>query len=270
MLMLLGAASDGEPKARQVGVIQDDRISEASGVVASRLFEGVFWTHNDGSEGILYAIRRDGSLVGCAKIDAKVHDWEDIATDEKGNLYVSDTGNNADKRSQVNVYRVREPDPQSLKQKHPDKLAVDESWQLELPSERPNIESLFVWRGFGYIIFKQQEESPAPVYRFDLSQPGKSTLEKLTTLPIMRPVTGADIRPDGKELAVLARGALWVFQIDGDVSKVDHGNFTRVNFEAIQSEGVCFADNEIVIVAESREILAVPWKTAPTTNPSKP
>jgi hypothetical protein len=43
-----------------------------------------------------------------------------------------------------------------------------------------------------------------------------------------------------------------------------------VNFEAIQSEGVCFADNEIVIVAESREILAVPWKTAPTTNPSKP
>src|SRR5215210_6734026 len=80
--------------ATRVGTIEEKKITEASGVTASRKYDGIFWTHNDGDDGVLFAIRRDGSLVGRARANAKVRDWEDIAGDADGNLYIADTGNN--------------------------------------------------------------------------------------------------------------------------------------------------------------------------------
>src|SRR4051795_143863 len=118
-------------KAVQVGTMSDKRITEASGVVASRTYPGIFWTHNDGNDGVLFAIHRDGSLVGCAKLDVKVRDWEDIANDHDGNLYVGDIGNNSENRKHVMVYRIREPDPATLKLHDPHKIAVEESWKVE-------------------------------------------------------------------------------------------------------------------------------------------
>ena len=41
----------------------------------------------------------------------KVHDWEDIAIDHDGNLYVSDTGDNDHSRKHAEIHRLREPDP---------------------------------------------------------------------------------------------------------------------------------------------------------------
>src|SRR5262245_3635164 len=75
--LLLTLACNGEPPPR-VGVVADDRINEASGVIASRAHPGVFWTHNDGNDGVLYAMDRSGALIGCGKVDAKIKDWEDI------------------------------------------------------------------------------------------------------------------------------------------------------------------------------------------------
>src|SRR2546429_5362184 len=100
LLMLVCAA----PVAVETGHISDKAIDEASGVIASRQYPGVFWTHNDGADGVLYAIRRDGSLISRAELDVKVHDWEDIAIDEKGNLYVADTGNNENQRKTIAVH----------------------------------------------------------------------------------------------------------------------------------------------------------------------
>jgi hypothetical protein len=110
--------------ATRVGTIAEKKITEASGVAASRRFDGIFWTHNDGDDGTLFAIHRDGSLVAKARIDAKVHDWEDIAADADGNLYIADTGNNQSDRKHVNVYRLREPDPANLAKE----IAIEETW----------------------------------------------------------------------------------------------------------------------------------------------
>jgi len=39
------------PGVLEIGRITNPRITESSGVVASRQFPGVFWTHNDGGGG---------------------------------------------------------------------------------------------------------------------------------------------------------------------------------------------------------------------------
>jgi hypothetical protein len=49
------------------------------------------------------------SLVKQYRVPAKHTDWEDIATDDAGRVYVANTGNNDAKRDAVEVFRLAEP-----------------------------------------------------------------------------------------------------------------------------------------------------------------
>src|SRR5947207_448536 len=97
----------------KLGTIQDADITESSGIVASWRFHGVFWTHNDDAgPAVLFAIGKRGQAVGRVEVsDVTVEDWEDIAADESGNLYIADIGNAGRNRKTLFVHKVREPNP---------------------------------------------------------------------------------------------------------------------------------------------------------------
>jgi len=73
------------PGVRLFAYIRDPRIKESSGVVASRRYADVFWTHNDGGgpkKQVLYAIDREGNTRASFRvIGVTLHDWEDLAID---------------------------------------------------------------------------------------------------------------------------------------------------------------------------------------------
>src|SRR5262249_42704530 len=75
----------------------DPRASrEASGIVKSRRHSGIFWVHNDsGNAPLLFAVRADGRVVRRFRLAIPNLDWEDIATDDHGHLYLGDIGNNS-------------------------------------------------------------------------------------------------------------------------------------------------------------------------------
>src|SRR5438046_2390261 len=103
------------PGVRLLAYISDPRIKESSGVVASRRYADVYWTHNDGGgpkKQVLYAIDREGNTrASFPVIDVTLHDWEDIAIDNAGHLFVGDIGNNDSKRDTLAVYEIDEPNP---------------------------------------------------------------------------------------------------------------------------------------------------------------
>src|SRR5687768_1659587 len=107
-LLLWGACAScqGAPDVVQTGKIDDPRITESSGVVASRQHPKVLWTHNDGGKKeTLFAITREGKTLAEFRIaGAKLEDWEDIAIDNEGHLYLADTGDNGAKRKSIAVY----------------------------------------------------------------------------------------------------------------------------------------------------------------------
>src|SRR5690606_23728923 len=91
--------------------------SEASGLAWSRSNPGMVWTHNDsGHTNSLFLLN-----VACGKIEAKFTiggtiniDWEDMEISigpEEGEsyIYISDTGDNNEKRSEYTIYRFKEP-----------------------------------------------------------------------------------------------------------------------------------------------------------------
>src|SRR5215216_5393637 len=82
------------PGVRLFAYILDSRIKESSGVVSSRRYADVFWTHNDGGgpkKQVLYAIDRQGNTrASFPVIGVTLHDWEDLAIDDAGHLYIGD------------------------------------------------------------------------------------------------------------------------------------------------------------------------------------
>src|SRR6478609_424095 len=109
-------AQEIAPGVQLLAYMSDVRIKESSGVIASRRYADVFWTHNDGGgpkKQVLYAIDREGNtLSSFSVIDVTLHDWEDIAIDDDGHLYIGDIGNNDAKRDTLAVYEIDEPNPQ--------------------------------------------------------------------------------------------------------------------------------------------------------------
>ena len=87
-------------------------VPEASGIVKSRRHAGIFWVHNDsGNPPSLFAIRADGRIIREFRLEIPNIDWEDIAIDDHGHLYVGDIGNNLGALPIRAIYRIDEPDP---------------------------------------------------------------------------------------------------------------------------------------------------------------
>ncbi|MEY2407412.1 MAG: hypothetical protein QOF48_82 [Verrucomicrobiota bacterium] len=246
---------DVAPGVRQLGRLSDLRISESSGVVASRRHEGVFWTHNDGGgprRQILYAINRKGDTQSSFAIAGAIfQDWEDIAIDDAGHLFVGDIGNNDAKRPELAVYQIDEPNPAAPGQP----VLVGRHWQLHFPGAPFDCESLFIWQGYGYVISKVFENARAQIFRFPLTESkSPAVLELVATTRIESPVTGADISPDGKRLGIVAKNGAYVFRIDGDVARVIHSKSFHTRFKDEHVEGCCFVPDGLLATSENRDI----------------
>ena len=86
---------EAAPGVRIIGRITHPRLTESSGVVASRQFPGVLWAHTDGGgprKQNLFAITREGRSLGEFYVtDVLLADWEDIAIDDQKHLFIADT-----------------------------------------------------------------------------------------------------------------------------------------------------------------------------------
>lgn len=82
-------------------------LNESSGLII--LSENHFWSHNDsGGKPELYEIDSTGKLTRTLKItNAKNMDWEEITLDKQDNFYVGDFGNNANKRRDLTIYKIK-------------------------------------------------------------------------------------------------------------------------------------------------------------------
>ena len=243
------------PGVRLLARISDPRIKESSGVVASRRYTGVFWTHNDGGgpkKQVLYAIdRKANTRASFPVVGVALHDWEDIAIDDAGHLFIGDIGNNDSKRDALAVYEIDEPNPQL----GAGPISPKRAWNLRFPQAPFDCESLFVWKDQGYVISKVFDKAHAQVFRFPLKDTNEPlTLELVATTKIESPVTGADISADGRLLGLVAKNGAYVFRIDGDVTRVINATPHHTKLKNEHIEGCCFVPEGLLATSERRMI----------------
>jgi hypothetical protein len=246
---------DVAPGVRLLARISDPLIKESSGVVASRRYADVFWTHNDGGgpkKQVLYAIDRKGNTRAFfSVIDVTLHDWEDIAIDNAGHLFIGDIGNNNAKRKTLAVYGIDEPNPQA----GAGSVSPKRVWKLKFPQAPFDCESLFVWKDDGYVVSKVFDKAHAQIFRFPLKETNEPlTLELVATTKIKSPVTGADISADGTLLGLVAKNGAYVFRIDGDVTRVSNANPHHTKLKNEHIEGCCFVPEGLLVTSERRTI----------------
>ena len=130
------AEEEVTPPIERIGVVAHEPITEMSGIVKSRTYDGVYWVHNDsGDEARLFAIDAEGRVIfpsfltasyyaesaepgrepwpGLSIAQASNVDWEDVAV-EDGQLYIGDIGNNGNARRDLGVYVLNEPNPRAI------------------------------------------------------------------------------------------------------------------------------------------------------------
>jgi len=221
MFCLLRASAQDLPP---VGRFDHKPLTESSGIVKSLRYPGVWWTHNDsGNAPTLFATTLKGKLIREVPLPSASNlDWEDLALDERGNLWVGDIGDNLKWRSSLTLYRVADPDPRSRV------TARATPFVFQYPDSPHDAETLLAREGHLFVVNKVPPPEVTTVYvadpavRTPLSPgvPGQSLpapLSRVTSLKFAFPITGGDVSRDGKRLALTGCDGLYVFVGDGKV-----------------------------------------------------
>ncbi|MDQ6788408.1 MAG: hypothetical protein M3033_16510 [Acidobacteriota bacterium] len=209
--------SNDYEKPQIAGTISTKEITENSGIAASRCNENVFWTHNDsGDDAFLFAINSKGEKLGTWKVAvAQNKDWEDIAAfkNERGEcfLYVGDIGNNERLKSEMTIYRVKEPTVSDANKSSSKENAIEteraEAIRFDYPDMRHDAETLLVHPQTGdiYVLTKSLSHASG-IYKlaanYDLTK--TNTLKKIADFSVPAVpdglLTGGDISIDGKRV----------------------------------------------------------------------
>lgn len=238
-------------------------VRECSGIAKSNQFENVFWVHNDSASGSdLYAIDRSGKLLSIIPTSIPNTDWEDIATDNDGNLFIGDFGNFSNTRRNLAIHSLAEPDPsanhsgvayQSFPFAYPD--------QNDFPPQKRlfDCEALFWADGNLFLLTKSLGDTNTRLYRFnELKENELNTPERIGFFDIGPPVTAADASPDGKRLAVLTTRSIWIFDRPAKGWNYLDGTARFNKIEAGQCEAICWdGPKQLIIANENRELFSV-------------
>jgi hypothetical protein len=105
-------------KITRTGNLENPRLSEVSGMVASRNSPGVLYAINDsGDSATLYAFSEKGQHIAQWLIKARNKDWEDLDSIELNNqnyILIGDTGDNLKINRKGTFYLIAEPLPARL------------------------------------------------------------------------------------------------------------------------------------------------------------
>jgi len=248
-------------------------ITETSGIVKSRLWQNVFWVHNDsGDEARIFAINALGNVIvpewaksnyqGISIAGAANVDWEDICTDHQGNLYLADCGNNDNLRRDLTIYVIKEPSPTTTSVTSVfKKFNFYYPEQDSFPPTKKNFdcEAIYYKDDSIYLLTKHRSDKNTSLYKLDSPElffDNPAVL--IDEFPIDGRVTGADCSPEGKKLAILTYKSIWLFELADNSENFFKGKISYLSFDAKDCEGICFDENDLIVVSEPGSIYRIP------------
>ena len=187
-------------------------------------------------------------------------DWEALAADADGHLYIGDFGNNGNKRKDLAIYRVNPAKPDTIMAK----INFYYPEQTEFPPKKSkriyDCEAFFVHKKHFYLFTKNRSakfDGSLNVYKVPNIE-GNHKAELIGTMKTCSvynkcAITGADISPDGSKAILVSGDKLFVITGFGE------DNFANANMKVIalghesQKEAVCFTDNNTLLIADEKE-----------------
>jgi hypothetical protein len=192
------AADDSSPSSFN---IEDPRITESSGLAASRAHPGVYWTHNDSSDGaFVYAVDSEtGKTVARVTLRGigRPRDVEAISIGPDGNVYVGDIGDNLG-GTWPYVWIYRFPEPKVLK----DTTVTATQFTVKYEGGPRDAEAMMVHPKTGRVYIASKSDEDAGLYEAPatLSPQGTNVFRRVADLDLE--VTDGAFAPDGSRLVL--------------------------------------------------------------------
>ncbi len=264
--------------------IQNDAITELSGIAASQLAIGGWYVHNDSGDGPnAYLVDENCRTRATLRVAGTVaFDWEDASSttlpDGRPSVMFADIGDNLTVRNTIRVVEIAEPSQLV----DADQLAIDvvpyATYRISYPNDRHNAEALFVTPDRHLGIITKSESGKATVYlSADAASDAQQTLQLVGVASLdlterwpsspapgarQLQVTAADMTPDGTLLVIRTTARAWVWRVPGDVPTDVEGDawsqamrqapLTTIEFpQMTQAEAIAFDANGTNIVSAS-------------------
>ena len=232
------------------GLMENENITEASGLAASRTNKGFFWTHNDSKDANrLFLFDENGRDKGTFYIEkATNRDWEDVDMVTINNtpyIYVADIGDNDEKYNNKYIYRIKEPKIAQPAKPIVDTLHGTETFVINYPDANRNAEAMMIDQKTYDIYIVSKFEDSVQVYM--IPYPQSTTLPNMAKLVVKLPityVTAGSISPDNQEILIknLDNVFYWKRKKDESIATALKRPFTILPYtKEPQGEALAFA-----------------------------
>jgi hypothetical protein len=246
---------------RVAGQLDEPALREASGLAASLRNPEILWIQGDSGE--LYALTEDGRSLGFLGLPGvRLFDLEDIAAapcpDFRGScLWLADTGDNNQRRPQVAIYAVLEPEVSSSRPLVHAKAEHIWRFPVAYPEGPIDSEALVVAPDLSSLfLFEKSATDRARV--FELKSPFvEAEVGQMTQIAVVRSpgvpipmgqmITGADLHPSGDRLLIRVYSGSFEYQLESSADltalpeleprMVALGPLTETQGEAIAYDG---------------------------------
>ncbi|MEZ4937133.1 MAG: hypothetical protein R2799_06020 [Crocinitomicaceae bacterium] len=242
----------------------DSLLEESSGIVVAT--DSTFFTINDsGNDPVLFEINQKGKVIRQITIKAKNRDWEDLAKDELGNVYIGDFGNNSNSRKDLKIYKLPK---QELRKNEIQPIAYSIMYpdQKKFPPEKYELyydcEAFVVRDNFAYLFTKNRTDpfdGLSKVYKVDLNTT-KTTVEKIGELQLCKggwyPCSVTAASYDNGQLLLLTYSQIIRFK-NFDFNHPEKSSFDYIPLGKIeQFEAICQnPKGEIILTSEKHKII---------------
>ncbi|MEM9832300.1 MAG: hypothetical protein AAF944_16835 [Bacteroidota bacterium] len=196
-----------------LGLVDDERLEEVSGLVASRNNPGMVWVHNDsGNPAEIYLLDSQAQLRAIYVLGEEQRDWEDIAIgpgpeEEANYLYVGDIGDNFTLYSENRVLRFPEPTLSPSRSIYTNTIHQIDTITFSYPDEQWDAETLLLDPITKNLYLLSKEMSSTRIYCLPYPQRTDTLISAryLLTIPFeganfLDRLVAGDISVDGQEL----------------------------------------------------------------------
>lgn len=229
-------------------------IRESSGLARGDS-AGLVWTHGDGgTPATLYLASLAGRLRGELPLAPLVnHDWEELTRDPAGRFYVGDVGNNRNDRRDLAIYRVAvgaggRPQVDTIAFRYPDQTAFPPP-----PARRHfDCEAMLFYDDSLHLFTKDRSRLHRTRYYVVPARPGRHVAVLRDSLRLRTLVTGAALSPDGRQVALLGYGGMFLFDGPPGARLFRQAKAYRRLPATGQAEGVVFLNDKTLLLSNER------------------
>lgn len=242
-----------------------DILEEVSGVQKIKNSDLLWMLNDSGNAPVIYGVDTKGNIVREVVVNAKNHDWEDLTSDDEGNLYIADFGNNANKRKNLKILKIKNEDLLNNDEVDVEKIKFSYPNQEKFPPKKKkrffDAESLLYKDGSLYIFTKSRVKGnygETSLYKIPAVK-GRYTAKYVSSFEACSDfhcwITSAAISSDGKKVVLLNHQSVYVFtNFTGD--NFMSGDVKEFPLEHVsQKESVAFKDNNTLFIADERDRL---------------